>query len=404
MTGTRSAPNLKLPPPSPSAKVLDPMEAGYSHCVDCLGTEDEAIFMKVLGMMLCRRCDRWSSSVSVNLSRKKRNQYQGPPLRRGMEVRSYVKAHSPINKRQLAAISGSTYDVTNFLLPLSTSARYLFRRVCLYSKVSLDWDDPVGEEAENMIVETLTNMMSAHGITFPRMFAPARGYKRHDHSPMMVVTTDGSNEGLAAVIYGVFELLDDDPARKDGTVNYVSLIKSSARLAPLSGLSTPKTEISSIQLGCKLRDLVLDEIGGSIKFNKIIFLSDSQCALAQVSARFSLFESYFLSRIREIQSKTRYEDFYFVSGDKNPSDIPSKLHSKPLNHLLNSQLWRRGGFLMKDFSEWPIKKIPRADDLKNLTGVHPKYRLHSNFSLSNMMYLPNCKGGGHNPPSLKKWK
>ena len=63
------------------------------------------------------------------LSKKKRNLYQGPPLRRGMDVRKYVKDHSPINKRQIAAIAGSTYDVTNFLLPLATVPRYLFRRV-----------------------------------------------------------------------------------------------------------------------------------------------------------------------------------------------------------------------------------------------------------------------------------
>ena len=83
----RIGPDLKFPPPPSPATSLDPMEAGYSHCVDCLGTEAEGIFIKVLGMMLCRRCDNWSCSVSVNLSKKKRNLYQGPPLRRGMDVR-----------------------------------------------------------------------------------------------------------------------------------------------------------------------------------------------------------------------------------------------------------------------------------------------------------------------------
>ena len=163
----------ELPIPRPRMSDLDPKERGYSWCPKCFGSEKEGIFVKALGHLLCRACDSFCSSFEINLSRKRRNQYVGHSLRYGMDVKEYVNKFRPISKRQISQVSGATWDITNYLLPVATTARFLFRRVCLFSKTPLGWDDPIDPEMEEQVVSTLQNMMSAHAIMYPRMFFPS---------------------------------------------------------------------------------------------------------------------------------------------------------------------------------------------------------------------------------------
>ena len=178
---------------------------------------------------------------------------------------------------------------------------------------------------------------------WPRSLVPARGYKVTDLSPMVVHSGDGSDVGMSAVAHLVTELLDNDPAKVNGVVNHVALIKVTGRLVPLSGLSVPRVELAAGHLCTLMAASLLDEL--SIPLKKTIFLTDSQSTLAQINSRQSLFEPWVLSRLRAINSKTDRKDWFKVDGTQNSADIPSKAHTKPLPALLNSKLWRKGEFM-----------------------------------------------------------
>ena len=84
-----------------------------------------------------------------------------------------------------------------------------------------------------MIIATLKNMLDAHGVMFPRSFLPKDGeYLRNENSPLLAVFSDGSQEGMAVVMYLCFEL----PKHKQTAdkIYHVSLVKSGSRLSTIS--------------------------------------------------------------------------------------------------------------------------------------------------------------------------
>ena len=298
-------------------------------------SEADKLFIKILGHFCCLNCDKLCYSFSVNLSKKRRNLYMGEPLHYGQDVEAYVKKHSPLTKRSLSVVAGSTWDNSNYLLPVAMCTRFMFRRICAFLDKPLDWDDPIGEQNTELVISTLRNMQSAHGVCYDRCYAPKNGYITNEHSPLLAITSDGSQEGICSTIYACFELPDDDERKIAGTQWYhVALVKSSTRLSPLSGLSIPAAELSAVHLATKLKELLLTELDGAITFSKIVYLSDSTSAISQVGARHNLFSPWYLARLRDIQGKASFSQFFKVDGLRNPSDYPSKLPKQQLGKML----------------------------------------------------------------------
>ena len=78
-------------------------------------------------------------------------------------------------------------------------------------------------------------------------------------------------------------------------------------------------------------------------------------------------------------------DWFKVDGTQNSADIPSEAHTKPIPALLNSKLWRKGEFMEKAFSEWPITQPLPPKYLNEVPGILPKYSSFANLELNNLL-------------------
>ena len=215
-----------------------------------------------------------------------------------------------------------------------------------------------------------------------RPLVPALGYKITKNSPAIVYSGDASGDNMTATAHLVTELQDDDPDKKNGVVNHVALIKAMGRLVPLAGMTIPRAELAASHLCTILSTAMPLEL--SIPISRHLYFTDSQTALAQLRSRQSLYEPWVLVRLRCINAKTKYTDWYKVDGLRTAADIPSKIHTKSLPELIGSKLWQKGDFLEQGIETWPITQPPAPKTLHKIPGVLPKYAHFENLFLSNL--------------------
>ena len=71
--------------------------------------------------------------------------------------------------------------------------------------------------------------------------------------------------------------------------------------------------------------------------------------------------------IEEIQQKASVDDFFLVSRLDNPADFGTKNTGKPITveHMFSDK-WLHGGFLEREFADWPVTKVKSGGDLPGL--------------------------------------
>lgn len=96
------------------------------------------------------------------------------------------------------------------------------------------------------------------------------------------------------------------------------------------------------------------------QFSKIIQITDSEIARAQIQKKSYRFNTFFGSNIAEIQSKTESVEWYWVPSKENNADLTTR-ECNPFE-LGPESVWQKGSnFLYKNFSDWLVKQNPVSD-------------------------------------------
>ena len=155
--------------------------------------------------------------------------------------------------------------------------------------------------------------------------------------PILVIFTDGSFTAFGAVIYVVYEVevSEAGPRAEDlGQKKHFapSLLLLKARVAPLAGITTPRSEMNGVVLGIKLVELSLRSMAELP--SRVIFGLDSECTIVAVDSENSILKAYLddrratlLNAIRN--SRERYqsveiEDFQHLAGPLNLADLATR--------------------------------------------------------------------------------
>ena len=144
----------------------------------------------------------------------------------------------------------------------------------------------------------------------------------------MVIFSDGSSVAYAAVVYVVYKLVD-----LESRVSFAArLLLSKARVAPLTGMTVPRTEMNGLVLGTKLGDLALSSM--KERPSRVTFCLDSECTIAAVDSENGLLKPYLANRRAVVKGKLQewrkkfpeieIEELQHIAGLLNPADLPTR--------------------------------------------------------------------------------
>ena len=169
---------------------------------------------------------------------------------------------------------------------------------------------------------------------------------------------DASTRGYEACIY----VRTTD---KRGEVRTIILC-SKSKVAPLKTITVPRLELCWALLLAKLYNQVTHSL--NLKFDKIVFWSDSEIVLHWLKMRNNLLKTFVSNKVIEIQSLTNISNWRHIRSFDNPADSLSR-GQLPADFIKNS-LWTIGPAWLK-FKEslWPkpwLKTISEIPEIRKI--------------------------------------
>lgn len=131
------------------------------------------------------------------------------------------------------------------------------------------------------------------------------------------------------------------------------LVESKAKLTPLDHKGEAvKAELCGALFAVRLKKYF--EQHGRIQVKQWYHFVDSQTVLAAIQHESYGFQTIFANRIGEIQSSTHFQDWWWIPGPLNITDIITR--GAGLKGLDENSPWQQGPkFLSLPAAEWPIK-------------------------------------------------
>ncbi|XP_033127085.1 uncharacterized protein LOC117124857 [Anneissia japonica] len=205
------------------------------------------------------------------------------------------------------------------------------------------WDDDLAEVEKAEWRKFFKELQELDGTSFPRCLLPVHSSKAAE----LIIFCDASEDAFGTVAYTRWEDFNGDVG--------VRFISAKSRVAPVKHLSMPRLELQAAVMASRLYATLKEEM--SLKFDRVIFFSDSIIAFSWIRGQSRLYRSFVANRVAEIQNQTDPADWRHIPGEHNIADQASRgIKVKDLEHD-----WKNGpAFLKLPDEQWP-KSIPKAD-------------------------------------------
>ena len=244
-------------------------------------------------------------------------------------------------KRGLLSLIAGVFDPLGLAAPLITKAKIRLRIVGIQNK---GWDTELLEEDKLWWKLWIKKLDLLNEMKIPRCLAPGENIK----DTQLHIFSDASEEAFAAVVYL-------RTVEENGKVT-TAIIMAKTKLAALKTVSVAKLELNAAVLGARLAKYVGE--GMARKVNRRFFWTDSSCVRNWIRASAASYMPFVNHRIGEIQTITETQEWRFIPGKLNPSDLATR--SELEEKYLIPDEWSTGPeFLRQSEMEWP-KDLPWA--------------------------------------------
>ena len=298
----------------------------------------------VLGVKWAPHADFIYFTVKINFSTKYRKVNKGPDLTASNFLENVPEV---LTKRIVFSITASQYDPLGLINPVMVGGKLLMRKsVQSNTNTKYDWDDPLSPEIRWEWIEYFIRLFEIENIKFSRCI------KNKDYvgDPMLILFSDASTSAYGACAYLRYELSDGSFESR--------LLTAKGKLAPIKSLTIPRLELLGALISARLRASIIKEM--TYTFCRIIHIVDSAIVRSQIQKESYGFGTFTATKIAEIQDKSSPEEWWWISGTRNPADMVSR-SALPKDLAENSE-WQLGpSFLSLPFELWPIKKDPVKD-------------------------------------------
>ena len=333
---------------------------------------DESV-TKSLGISWKTEADLLVYRIKLNFSKKKRNRYSDPDT-----TLMTLDDDFPLdmNKRIALKLNHSLFDPANLVQPWLLKLRLSFRDILFYERENnySDWDRALPQHFRDQWLQLTRELFQLESLEFPRSVVP-RGYDS-SIKPILVLFSDGSDLGQCAVAYLVWTM-------QNGS-HHVSLVTSRTKIASMTKISTPRSELAASQLQSRLGTWLIEEM--NIEVGEVLHLVDASIVLGMIRNVSLKFDTYTAPRVTEIQTSTNIEEWFWVDTKENPSDVGTR-GKCTVEDLGPGKMWREGpGWLKQPRDTWPLRSdfkkhqvpglkkefeiLPTVSNLTQLVSVH----------------------------------
>ena len=280
-----------------------------------LGTRDEDLYIRTLGMLYCCSPDAFK-----------------------FVYRPHVYQKDDWTLRRMTSVAGQLYDPLQLLAPVTVKGKMIIQAVW---REKLDWDDIVPDSLGQLMTEYCEDHQFTDRVEIPRNVGIAE-----DELSTLVIFVDASGMAMAAVAY---------IASQNGGQCDSNLLCSRNKLAPIQGSDTiPRMELAACQIGVELAVAICRCFGWNVA--EVCYYSDSMTALWWLQST-QLMTPYVGSRVMRVTERATPEQWSHVRTDENPADLPTRGIS--VDEIVDCKLWWKGPeFLSKPISEWPARPEP----------------------------------------------
>ena len=225
-----------------------------------------------------------------------------------------------------------------------------------------EWNDEVKDDSRLAWEELIKEAVFSNSLCFPRSTRPPDAIG----GPWVVGFDDGSFAAFAAAIYLRWELACKHSDSLDCQGDFSSsLLCAKSRVTPLSGLTIPRSELSSVVLNSRMSLTVCRALSKEEDLYPVgsVMLSDSECSISAIDKTSSALKPYFHNRVSEIRENRKaiseiceVEEVFHVPGSLNVADIATHPGTK-LSDLGEGSLWQTGpSFLCLRRELWPVTR------------------------------------------------
>jgi len=233
-------------------------------------------------------------------------------------------------KRGLLSTAASVFDPIGVIAPITSRIKTIFQILC---NDKLDWDDVIPDNIFTIWSNFVTELTSLGEIRIPRLvFTGVEKDLVEIHG-----FCDSSKEVYCAVLY--LRVVA-------GTDVRVSFLASKTRVAPLKQLSIPRLELMGCLLLTRLLSDVLSGLKNRVVVQNVVCWSDSQVSLAWIKGKEKKWKPWVENRVVSIRKVVDRNKWYFVKGELNPADIPTRI-SKGLVDCFDDSWLSGPSFLLK---------------------------------------------------------
>ncbi|XP_046556868.1 uncharacterized protein LOC124266100 [Haliotis rubra] len=255
-----------------------------------------------------------------------------------------------LNMRVMYKILASQYDPLGYLSPYLARAKIIVQDLW---KGKVDWDTTIetGESYDkwNAWERELADIKL---VKIPRCYTP--DIELCDIATRQIhVFCDASER-----IYGAVAYLRT--TMKDQTVS-VTFIAARSRVAPKKQQTIPRLELSAALTGAQLADVLLREL--TLPVEKVMLWSDSTTVLAWIHSESCRYKVFVGTRVAEVQTLTKVENWLYVNTKDNPADCITR--GLTIQELIQDSKWSCGpAFLYEPPEEWtsPVVKPVLTDN------------------------------------------
>ena len=206
------------------------------------GEEDGEALKKlsstVLGHGYSTESDMLSVVFRVNVTARKRGNPTGPDLTRESLHQIYEPGFQITRRLALGIVNGQ-YDMLGITTPLMIKYKASMRDLFV-KELDLNWDRPLSGKNKAIWLSHIKELVTIGQFKFSRCVRPPGQVTSY----WLVIFFDGSDQAYAATVYCRWET-------EDGKV-HVRLLCSKARIVPLAGLSTPRSELCGAVISMRL--------------------------------------------------------------------------------------------------------------------------------------------------------
>ena len=338
------------------------------------GEPDEAvkhlIGNKVLGYSWNATDDSMAVKFVVHLSNKKRKVRTLPALTK--ETLGLLES-TPLTNRICLGICNGFLDFMGLACPFTIRFKLLMRELYEGANRDLKYDDKIPEEKLEPWKELISEAVKSSSLCFPRCVRPAGALGQ----PLVVGFEDGAKPAFSGNIYLQWRVPCThglDECDQDFDAN---LLWGKARVTPLSGYSTPRSELSGMVLMSRMALTTVKALQteSSMQPSGVIMLADSECSISAVETTSRALKPFFHNRVSEVLENMRdmrkycpVEDIHHVAGHLNPADVATRGLAK-VDDIGPGSFWQKGpSFLCSRRDIWPVtrdfvrKELP-ADEI-----------------------------------------